>query len=194
MRFTSAGRSLNVSASLAYPHCRPRRPRHSDLRSLTKFSNRPQHRAVESKLQHSMSRFFRRLPIDKPVVRVNYSFQVIASPADADPEDPEELSWALTMKGDEDVDEGKPGCLRPESETGGSYSRASNLADRTEPVDPALVRLRVERQSLRRLPKTGAIVFTIRVYMTPLEELVKEPDVPGRMASAIRSWPEDVAK
>lgn len=156
--------------------------------------NRLRCRTVESKLQLSMSRFFRRLPIDKPVVRVNYSFQVIASPADADPEDPEELSWARTMKGDEDVDEGKPGFLRPESETGGNYSRASNLADRTEPVDPALVRLRVERQSLRRLPKTGAIVFTIRVYMTPLEELVKEPDVPGRMASAIRSWPEDVAK
>ena len=62
------------------------------------------------------------------------------------------------------------------------------------PVDPARVRMRVERQTLRRLPRTGAILFTIRVYLTPLEQLVREPDVPGRMASAIRSWPEDVAK
>ena len=61
-------------------------------------------------------------------------------------------------------------------------------------VDPACLRLRVERQTLRRLPRTGAIVFTIRVYLTPIEELAKEPGVPGRMASAIRSWPDDVAR
>lgn len=54
------------------------------------------------------------------------------------------------------------------------------------------IRFRTERQSLRRLPRTGAIVFTIRTYLFPIEELAKEPGVPGRMASAIRSWPEDV--
>lgn len=36
--------------------------------------------------------------------------------------------------------------------------------------------LRVERQSLSRLPKTGAVVFTIRVYLTPIEEVVSQPD------------------
>ena len=61
-------------------------------------------------------------------------------------------------------------------------------------LDPACVRMRVERQTLRRLPRTGAIVFTIRVYLTRLEDLVAEPGVPGRLASAIRSWPEDVAR
>jgi len=54
------------------------------------------------------------------------------------------------------------------------------------------IRLRTERQSLRRLPRSGAIVFTIRTYLFPVEELAKETGVPGRMASAIRSWPEDV--
>ena len=142
-----------------------------------------------------MSRFFRRLPVDKPVVRNNYSLQVIAQPKDADPLDPEELAWAKTMKGDEDVEEGyEPGFLRAEGGNGGEHLRASNLENLTEAIDPSRVRLRVERQTLRRLPKTGAIVFTIRVYMTPLEELAKEPDVPGRLASAIRSWPEDVAR
>ena len=36
-------------------------------------------------------------------------------------------------------------------------------------------------------------MFTIHVYQFPVVELAKEQGVPGRMASAIRSWPEDVA-
>ncbi|KAE8375185.1 Alg9-like mannosyltransferase family-domain-containing protein [Aspergillus bertholletiae] len=53
---------------------------------------------------------------------------------------------------------------------------------------------RSERQSLRRLPRSGAVVFTIRTYFEPVTEVVKEPYVPGRLASAIRSWGEDVAR
>lgn len=146
-----------------------------------------------------MSRFFRRLPVDKPVVRNNYSFQVVSPLDKADPLDPDELAWCQTMKGDEDVDDSEPGFLRADEEASeggsGNFSRIhSDLASMSEPVDPSLIRLRVERQTLRRLPKTGAIIFTIRVYLTPLEQLVGEPDVPGRLASAIRSWPEDVAR
>ncbi|KAJ5744856.1 hypothetical protein N7533_009726 [Penicillium manginii] len=37
---------------------------------------------------------------------------------------------------------------------------------------------RSERQSLRRLPKSGAVVFTIRTYFEPITEIVKEPYVP----------------
>ncbi|KAF7597523.1 hypothetical protein BBP40_000001, partial [Aspergillus hancockii] len=53
---------------------------------------------------------------------------------------------------------------------------------------------RSERQSLRRLPRTGAVVFTIRTYFEPITEVVKEEYVPGRLASAIRSWGDDVAR
>lgn len=53
---------------------------------------------------------------------------------------------------------------------------------------------RSERQSLRRLPRTGAVVFTIRTYFVPVTELVREPFVPGRLASAVRSWGDDVAR
>ncbi|GJE84791.1 hypothetical protein PsYK624_008670 [Phanerochaete sordida] len=149
----------------------------------------------ERKLQPSMARFFRRMPVARPVVRNNYSFQVVAPRAHADAEDPDELAWARTMKGDEDVAAGEPGFLRAEYPgVDGAHAAAHDLADCSAPVDPSCVRLRVERQTLRRLPRTGAIVFTIRVYLTPLEELVQEPDVPGRLASAIRSWPEDVAR
>ncbi|KAF1984343.1 glycosyltransferase family 22 protein [Aulographum hederae CBS 113979] len=53
---------------------------------------------------------------------------------------------------------------------------------------------RSERQSLRRLPRSGGVVFTIRTYFHPMTEICREPYVPGRMASAVRSWADDVSK
>ena len=35
--------------------------------------------------------------------------------------------------------------------------------------------LRLERQTLRKLPKTGAILFTIRIHLNPLEVLANHP-------------------
>ncbi len=35
--------------------------------------------------------------------------------------------------------------------------------------------LRLERQTLRKLPRTGAILFTIRIHLTPLEVLAGHP-------------------
>lgn len=37
-------------------------------------------------------------------------------------------------------------------------------------------------------------VFTIRTYFLPITEMAKEPYAPGRLASAVRSWGDDVAK
>ncbi|RYP72109.1 hypothetical protein DL771_004440 [Monosporascus sp. 5C6A] len=53
---------------------------------------------------------------------------------------------------------------------------------------------RSERQTLRRLPKSGGVVFTIRTYFHPITEVAGEDYVPGRLASAIRSWGEDVSR
>ncbi|KAF2195272.1 hypothetical protein K469DRAFT_545389 [Zopfia rhizophila CBS 207.26] len=53
---------------------------------------------------------------------------------------------------------------------------------------------RSERQSLRRLPRSGGVVFTIRTYFHPITEVCEEPYVPGRLASAVRSWGNDVGK
>lgn len=52
---------------------------------------------------------------------------------------------------------------------------------------------RSERQSLRRLPRSGGVVFTIRTYFEPITAISEEPYVPGRLASAIRSWGDDVS-
>ncbi|KAH8880462.1 hypothetical protein GQ53DRAFT_755027 [Thozetella sp. PMI_491] len=53
---------------------------------------------------------------------------------------------------------------------------------------------RSERQTLRRLPKTGGVVFTIRTYFHPVTEIAEEDYVPGRLASAVRSWGDDVSR
>ena len=53
---------------------------------------------------------------------------------------------------------------------------------------------RSERQTLRRLPRTGAVVFTIRTYFHPVADLAREDYVPGRLASAVRSWGPDVSR
>ena len=53
---------------------------------------------------------------------------------------------------------------------------------------------RSERQSLRRLPRSGAVAFTVRTYFHPITEIANEPYVPGRLAAAIRSWGDDVAR
>ena len=47
--------------------------------------------------------------------------------------------------------------------------------------------LRSERQTLRRLPSSGAVLFTIRVQVVPLGVLVERPDVAHALAAALRS-------
>jgi dimethylamine monooxygenase subunit A len=40
----------------------------------------------------------------------------------------------------------------------------------------ALARVRVEHQTLRRLPASGDILFTIRIHLDPLAALARRPD------------------
>ena len=44
---------------------------------------------------------------------------------------------------------------------------------------------RVERQTVRRLPDTGGVLFTIRVWLTPFEALRQSPE---RLAAFARAW------
>lgn len=37
-------------------------------------------------------------------------------------------------------------------------------------------------------------MFTIRTYFHPITEICKESYVPGRLASAVRSWGDDVSR
>jgi hypothetical protein len=53
--------------------------------------------------------------------------------------------------------------------------------------------LRVERQTLRRLPATGAVLFGIRVHVYKLAQVVREPATAARLASAVRALPPEMA-
>jgi hypothetical protein len=49
--------------------------------------------------------------------------------------------------------------------------------------------LRSERQTLRLMPVSGAVLFTIRVQQTPLATLEQRPDVASRLARRLRAQP-----
>lgn len=52
--------------------------------------------------------------------------------------------------------------------------------------------LRVERQTLRRLPATQAVLFGIRVHVYPLERVIGGPEQAAALAEAVRSLPVEV--
>jgi dimethylamine monooxygenase subunit A len=52
--------------------------------------------------------------------------------------------------------------------------------------------LRVERQTLRRLPQTDAVLFGIRVHVYPLQAVIDRPDRAVALASAVRALPTDI--
>ena len=57
---------------------------------------------------------------------------------------------------------------------------------------PDQLYLRVERETLRRFPATGCVLFTIRTYVTPMAGVCSSPDVARRLAAAVESLPADV--
>lgn len=60
---------------------------------------------------------------------------------------------------------------------------------------PAATRLyyRVERQTLRRLPESGAVVFTIRVFLHPLDSLRACPGALEALFAAVDAMPPGLA-
>ena len=120
----------------------------------------------KTKLEKGMMNFFRRVQCNNPVLRNNYFMQV-----------DDDLAWSHSI-GPEDGDS---------TQALGWSTAAKNIAIEHH-------HFRSERQSLRRLPRSGGVVFTIRTYFEPVTAIAKEPDVPGRLASAVRSWGDDVSK
>jgi hypothetical protein len=62
------------------------------------------------------------------------------------------------------------------------------------PADPGPddLFLRVERETLRRMPVTGAVLFTIRTYVTPIPDVAADSDVAQRLADSVDALPDDV--
>ncbi|KAG9021529.1 hypothetical protein FRB95_001966 [Tulasnella sp. JGI-2019a] len=166
------------------------------LASIHTSGDVPQYK---EKLEFSMDRFFTKLQPDKLMARNNYFVQVLydCPPSETTVHttrefDPHELGWSTSSLGVEEAFAAGHGLGdQPDRDTGSNpYIPSSN---RGSPTAGDLF-FRTERQTLRRLPRTGAILFTIRTYLDPVTQLANEPGVPGRMASAVRSWPDDVAQ
>ncbi len=92
----------------------------------------------------------------------------------------------------------KPGVAFLRDNWGLAATDALNLhpARRVAPPAPpvALERLwlRVEHQALVALPRTGGIVFGIRIALHRLDDVARDPVAP-RLAQALASMPEEVA-
>lgn len=123
-----------------------------------------------TKLEKGMVSFFRRVQPSQPVVRNNYFIQV-----------DDELAWSSSI-GSEDA----------ETEGGQQQVEGWSSAQKHKAIEHHY--FRSERQSLRRLPRSGGVVFTIRTYFEPVMEISREKGVPGRLASGVRSWGEDTAR
>jgi len=79
----------------------------------------------------------------------------------------------------------------PASTLDKSWDRESKVKDFTEAGEKLF--LRVERQTLRRLPKSNAILFTIRTYQRPLKALAGHPHVIPKLLEAIQSMNPECA-
>ena len=76
-------------------------------------------------------------------------------------------------------------------ESGGGIYLPGQQAPVIQP-DGSPMWIRSERQTLRRLPASDAIVFTIRVQHAPLGVLRERPDLAAKMLATTQSW--DVPK
>ncbi|KAM0545592.1 hypothetical protein ACHAPJ_011292 [Fusarium lateritium] len=115
----------------------------------------------KTKLMKSMNRFFKGMQPDKAVIRNNFFIQL-----------DDGLHWSHRM-GDQNSDQVA------------SWETAN---DRGLTIEDLY--FRSERQSLRRLPRSKALLFTIRTYFEPITTIAQEPHVPGRLAEAIENWDE----
>lgn len=74
----------------------------------------------------------------------------------------------------------------------GKWREARNAAITPENAGDRLF-LRVERQTLRRLPRTGAVLFGIRVHVYRLADAIADAVTAVRLADAIRALPDSTA-
>jgi len=80
--------------------------------------------------------------------------------------------------------------------TGWSLTACSDLALTQEKEtfceDPAEIIVRVERQTLRRIPDSDAIVFTIRIHRWPLILIKEDPLLSEDLLTSLKNLPEEI--
>lgn len=116
----------------------------------------------EEKLKLSMNKFFARLKVGEFVGRSNFSIQNHA------------LLYDDSSNKGYHFDPAKPNTL--------DFDKVDFTSE---------MNYRSERQVLTRLPKTQAVIFTIRTYLHPFSEF--EGEVPKRLLGALNGLPKDMA-
>lgn len=76
---------------------------------------------------------------------------------------------------------------------GTAAPRPSDRAGGIDRLTADDIHLRVERETLRRFPRTGCVLFTIRTRVAPLATLLADPADAARLAEAVAELPDDVA-
>ncbi|HET6234493.1 MAG TPA: DUF3445 domain-containing protein [Acetobacteraceae bacterium] len=76
-------------------------------------------------------------------------------------------------------------------QTGGHWRGGTNPAITATNAGETL-NLRVERQTLRRLPRSDAVLFGIRVHVYRLARVIATPALAARLAAAVRALPPEV--
>lgn len=126
---------------------------------------------LRSKLGRTMTE------VHEPVARLN---EQLADPIDRffDRLVPERSFWRLGW-GLLDTDQG--------------YTPIDGTGPQRQPAPaPEAMFLRVERETLRRFPVTGCVLFTIRTHVSPLLASVGQPEVGARLARSLAAMPDDV--
>ena len=122
--------------------------------------------------------------VHAPVARLN---EQLADPIDdfftrLSPERPYwRLGWGVL-----DTDD-------PYQAVDGTAADAPEIPRVGDPTTGERLFLRVERETLRKFPVTGAVLFTIRTYIRPLSHLAERPEDASRLAEALSALPDDVA-
>jgi dimethylamine monooxygenase subunit A len=70
--------------------------------------------------------------------------------------------------------------------------RVEVCADITPENAGGRIFLRVERQTVRRLPLTEALLFGVRVHVYPLDRVIDRPDRAAALANAVRALPAEI--
>jgi hypothetical protein len=130
------------------------------------------------KLERSMDKYFSALPFGKLITRANWSistngirFQLGSSGHHAE------------VRNKPASSDGKPAMAPPTYEA--TPEEIADWETKSKAVDGDACFLRMERQTLHRLEKTGAIIFGFKTFMEPLSKLREEGSGPA-LADALQ--------
>jgi hypothetical protein len=122
----------------------------------------------EEKLEKSMDKFFASMPFGKMIWRSNWSVSTDGVLFNLEGAHVDIRHEPETKAGNGIRVEMAPPTYEASAEEEAAWKEKSKA------IDPEKCHLRMERQTLHRLEKTGALVFGFKTFMEPLSDLKEE--------------------